>query len=126
MRTKAKCANNISIIFFLFSSSSLLVIPFTKINDELTTVAYCTAGVFWIGLILGIAFQVMASVMSKKLKKKKTPKLRRMMIPIGVFSVLLVLILLIGKKSIILLSVDLALLLMSIELYIYLRRRYEL
>ena len=126
MKKKVKIINNVSIIFYTLSSLSLLIIPFINQDNELNAIAYCTAGVFWSGLIIGSILQIIVSFIGKKLTKKKTYKARRLLIPTAVFSVLLVLILCIGKKSVILLSIDLALLLMSIELYIFLRRRYEL
>ena len=126
MKKKVRTINNVSIILYTLSSASLLVIPFIDQDSELNAFSYCTAGVFWSGLIIGSILKVMASLMGKKLTKKKTNKARRMLIPITVFSVLLILILCIGKNSVMLLSIDLALLLMSIELYIFLRRRYEL
>lgn len=126
MKKKVGTINNVSIMFYVLSSISLLIIPFINQDSGLNTLAYCTAGVFWSGLIIGSVLQIIASFMGKKLTKKKTYKARRLLIPIAVFSILLILILCIGKQSVMLLSIDLALLLMSIELYIFLRRRYEL
>ncbi|MBQ5335224.1 MAG: hypothetical protein J6Z45_04675 [Oscillospiraceae bacterium] len=123
MNRTAKLANQASVICFALSSASLLLIPFLEIGEELPRPAYWIAGIFWGGLLAGILLQITAAAKSRDAEKKPCRKARLMLIPAAVFALLLIVILLMQSKSVILLSADLALLLMSVELYFYLRRR---
>jgi len=122
MRRKTLIINNISLLLFVLSSLSLLVIPFINQNNELTKAAYIDAGVFWIGLISGILLQISAAMISKKSENKRTYKERKMIIPIIVFTLVFVLIICFLKKNVLLTALDMGMLLFSIELYFYLKR----
>lgn len=128
MRRRILVLNDISGVFFFVSSVSLLGIPFLDLSNDFPTIAYFFAGLFWIGLLVGIGLQLMTFAMSKKIKeeKKRTYKERRMLIPIAVFLMFFILIMCFLKKSVLLMSIDLAFLLFSIEIYFYLKRRYSI
>lgn len=125
MKRKILVLNDISGVFFFLSSVSLVGIPFLDQSDGLPTNAYFLAGLFWIGVLIGIGVQVIISVMLKKMgkKRKRAYKQRKMLIPIAVFLVFFILIMCFWKKSVVLISIDTALLLFSIEIYFYLKRR---
>lgn len=125
MKRRILVLNDISGVFFFLSSASLLGIPFLDLSNVFPAIAYFFAGLFWIGLLIGIGLQFIISAMSKKMsrKRKRSHKERRMLIPIAVFLVLFVLIMCLWKKSVVLISIDLALLLFSIEIYFYMKRR---
>ena len=127
MRRKILVLNNISGVFFFLSSVSLLGVPFLDQSDGLPAIAYLLAGLFWIGLLTGIGVQLVISGMMKKMKdkKKRTYKQRKMLIPIALFVLLFILIMCFWKTSVVLISTDIALLLFSIEIYFYLKRRYS-
>lgn len=127
MRRKILVLNNISGVFFFLSSVSLLGVPFLDQSNGLPTIAYLLAGLFWIGLLTGIGVQLAISGMMKKMKdkKKRTYKQRKMLIPIAFFVLLFILIMCFWKTSVVLISIDIALLLFSIEIYFYLKRRYS-
>ena len=127
MRRKILVLNNISGVFFFLSSVSLLGIPFLDQSDGLPLISYLLAGLFWIGLLTGIGVQLVISGMMKKMKdkKKRTYKQRKMLIPIALFVLLFILIMCFWKTSVVLISTDIALLLFSIEIYFYLKRRYS-
>jgi len=127
MRRKILVLNNISGVFFFLSSVSLLGVPFLDQSNGLPVIAYLLAGLFWIGLLTGIGVQLVISGMMKKMKdKKKRPyKQRKMLIPIAFFVLLFILIMCFWKTSVVLISIDIALLLFSIEIYFYLKRRYS-
>ncbi|MCR4645624.1 MAG: hypothetical protein K5695_09490 [Oscillospiraceae bacterium] len=130
MKQKIRMANNWSIACFFLSSASLLGIPFLNLGEDETLPlgAYVISVLFWSGLLLGILLQIVTAVMQKKSggKKKKTHRERRMLIPIAVFMIVFVLLLCFLKSSLLCLVIDLALLLFSIEIYFYLKRRnYE-
>ncbi len=127
MRRKILVLNNISGVFFFLSSVSLLGVPFLDQSNGLPVIAYLLAGLFWIGLLTGIGVQLVISGMMKKMKdKKKRPyKRRKMLIPIAFFVLLFILIMCFWKTSVVLISTDIALLLFSIEIYFYLKRRYS-
>lgn len=127
MRHKVLILNNFSVLFFCLSSGSLLGIPFLDLSNGFPMNAYFFAGLFWIGLLIGIGLQLFGTAMLKKIKGKRerTYKERKMLIPIAFFLVLFVLIMCFWKKSVTLMSIDLAFLLFSIEIYFYLKRRYS-
>lgn len=127
MRRKILVLNNISGLFFFLSSVSLLGIPFLDQSNGLPRIAYFLAGIFWTGLLMGIALQVLISAMLKRMKgkKKKALRQRKMLIPIAILTVSFILIMLFWKKSVVLISINIALLLFSIEIYYYLKRRYS-
>ncbi|MBE6843105.1 MAG: hypothetical protein E7510_09805 [Ruminococcus sp.] len=125
MRQKILKINNYSIIAFFISSFSLLGIPFINQDGKLPKGAYIIALLFWIALISGIVLQIVAGSMWQKFNKKKgkSKKNRMFLIPIACFFIFLVLTILIWGKNIVLVSVNLALLLFSIEIYFYFKRR---
>ena len=127
MRRKILVLNNVSGVFFFLSSVSLIGIPFLDQSDGLSLISYFLAGVFWIGLLTGIGIQLAISVMMKKIKdkNKKAYRQRKMLIPIMVFLLFFILIICFWKTSVVLISIDTALLLFSIEIYFYLKRRYS-
>lgn len=127
MKRKMLLINNYSIISFFISSFSLLGVPFINLDDELPKGAYIIALLFWIGLLFGVILQFAAYSMWKKIKQKKnkSKKDRKFLIPILFFLIFFVLILLLWKKNVVLISIDLALLLFSIEIYFYFKRRYS-
>lgn len=127
MRRKILVLNNISGAFFFLSSVSLLGIPFLGQSNELPAIAYLLAGSFWTGLLTGTGIQLVLSAMMKKVKynKKRTYKQRRMLIPIALFVLLFILIMCFRKTDVVLVSIDIALLLFSTEIYFYLKRRYS-
>lgn len=127
MRRKILVLNDISGVFFFLSTVSLLGIPFLDQSNGLPLIAYFLAGLFWSGLLIGIGLQVLISVMLKRMKgkRKRAHRQRKMLIPIVVFFVFFILIMCFWKKSVVLISIDIALLLFSIEIYFYLKRRYS-
>jgi len=127
MRRKILVLNNVSGVFFFLSSVSLIGIPFLDQSDGLSLISYFLAGLFWIGLLTGIGIQLAISVMMKKIKdkNKKAYRQRKMLIPIMVFLLFFILIICFWKTSVVLISIDTALLLFSIEIYFYLKRRYS-
>lgn len=125
MKQKILAVNNISGILFFISSMSLLIFPFLEQENGLPVIAFIIAGIFWICLLFGSALQVLASMMIKRLKQKRKKAYieRKLAIPISVFAVILILILCFFKNNLLFLAIDAALLLSSIELYFYLKRR---
>lgn len=127
MKRKILLTNNYSIVSFFISSFSLFGVPFINLDGELPKGAYVIALLFWTGLLFGVILQLAAYSMWKKVKqkKKKSKKDRKFLIPILFFLTFFVLILLLWKKNVVLISIDLALLLFSIEIYFYFKRRYS-
>lgn len=127
MKRRMLLINNCSIVFFFISSCSLLGVPLINLDDELPKIAYIIALLFWLGLIVGISLQMTAWFMCKKIKskKKKICRARKLLIPFATFLILFFVILLFWNKSVVLISVDLALTLFSIEFYFYFKRRYS-
>ena len=129
MKRKILMVNNMSVISFFWSSAGLLGIPFLKleVDEALPPGAFVIAALFWSGLLLGILFQIIAAVMQKKSGQppKKTHRERRMLIPIAILLIAFVLILCFWKSSLLCTVITLALLLFSIEIYFYLKRRYS-
>ena len=129
MKRKILMINNWSIASFFLSSASLLGIPFLKVepDETLPPGAYVVAELFWFGLLLGILFQIIAAVIWKKSgeTKKRTYRERRMLIPIVLLAIVFVLILCFWKSSLLCTVLAFALLLFSIEIYFYLKRRYS-
>ena len=129
MKRKILMINNWSIASFFLSSASLLGIPFLKVepDETLPPGAYVVAALFWFGLLLGILFQIIAAVIWKKSSetKKRTYRERRMLIPIVLLAIVFVLILCFWKSSLLCTVLAFALLLFSIEIYFYLKRRYS-
>lgn len=125
MKQKISRWNHLSIFFFGLSSGSLFGIPFLNLEHGFSGVAYFLAAIFWIGLLLGIGLQLLGANALKKHAgtKKPTGKEKWMGIPVLFFLFLLIMILCFWKNSIALISMDLALLLFSIETYFYLKRR---
>ena len=128
MRRKFMLLNNISILCFFFSSASLLGVPFLNLDEEFPTTAYILAGLFWSGLILGIILQIIVGFGAKKIQseRKKMHKERPFIIFFVVFLLLFLLILLFCRESIMLMSIDLAFMLFSIEMFFYVKRRYNI
>lgn len=127
MKRRMLLINNCSIVFFFISSCSLLGVPLINLDDELPKIAYIIALLFWLGLIIGVSLQMAAWSMCKKIKnkRKKTYRERKILIPFATFLILFFVILLFWNKSVVLISVDLALTLFSIEFYFYFKRRYS-
>lgn len=127
MKRKMLLVNNYSIVCFFVSSFSLFGVPLINLDDELPKVAYIIAILFWLGLILGILLQLISYSMWKKIKqsKKKEHRERKLLIPVLVFLVLFFVIFMFWNKSVVLISIDLALTLFSIEIYFYFKRRYS-
>ena len=123
MKRTAKYLNNASVICFALSSASLLLIPFLDLGDELPPSAYWIAGTFWIGLLAGILLQIAAAAKSREAAGQKRRTARRMLIPAAAAALILIVLMCMRIKSVALFSVVLALFLMSVELYFYLRRR---
>lgn len=123
MKRNASLANNASAVCFALSSLSLLLIPFLDLGSGLPKAAFWIAGVFWGGLLAGILLQIAAARGQRKAETPHGGKARRMLIPAAVLALLLIVMLCLRTKSVRLFSADLALLLMSVELYFYLRRR---
>ena len=113
MKQKISRWNHLSIFFFGLSSGSLFGIPFLNLEDGFS------------GLLLGIGLQLLGATVLKKHAetKKPTGKEKWMGIPVVFFLFLLIMILCFWKNSVTLISMDLALLLFSIETYFYLKRR---
>lgn len=132
MRRKMVFLNNISIICFFLSSASIMGVPFLNMDNEFPKAAYFLAGLFWAGLISGLILQIAVWIWSKKNKQqnkkeeKKIRKERPFLIYFGVFFLLFLLILLFCRESITLMSIDLACMLFSIEMFFYMKRRYKI
>ncbi|MCM1508163.1 MAG: hypothetical protein NC177_13695 [Ruminococcus flavefaciens] len=127
MKRRMLLINNCSVVFFFISSCSLLGVPLINLDDELPKMAYIIALLFWLGLIIGISMQIAAWSMCREIKhqRKKTHRERKLLIPFTVFLILFFVIFLFWNKSVVLISVDLALTLFSIEFYFYFKRRYS-
>lgn len=127
MKRKMLLVNNYSIVCFFVSSFSLLGVPLINLDDEFPKVAYIIAILFWLGLIFGILFQLISYSMWKRIKQQKKKKYgeRKLLIPFFVFLVLFFVIFLFWNKSVVLISIDLALTLFSIEIYFYFKRRHS-
>lgn len=127
MKRRILLLNNCSIVFFFISSCSLLGVPLINLDDELPKMAYVIALLFWLGLIAGIFLQIAVWSICRKIKqkRKRTYRERKFLIPFMAFIILLFVILLFWNKSVVLISVDLALTLFSIEFYFYFKRRYS-
>lgn len=127
MKRKMLLLNNYSIVSFFISSFSLLGVPFINMDDGLPKISYVLAMLFWIGLLVGIILQIVAYSSWKKIKQRNIKKKRgrKFLIPIIFFLILFFLILILWNKSVALISIDLALLLFSIETYFYFKRRYS-
>ena len=123
MKRTVMCMNNASVVCFALSSASLLLIPLLDLSDGLPKSAYWIAGVFWVGLAAGVLLQIMTARRSGRADGQTRHGERRMLIAAAVFALLLAVILYCRPKNIVLVTADLALLLMSVELYFYLRRR---
>lgn len=128
MKQRIFILNNISGISFLISSLTLIGIPFLNLKNGFSVIAYLLAGLFWTGLLAGVILQIITAQMSKKIKsrKRKTHKERRMIIPFSVFFLIFLLILVFLKESVVLMSIDLACMLFSIEMFFYMKRRYNI
>lgn len=126
MKEKIMIKNKISFISFFLSSFSLLGIPFLNLNDEISVFGYLVAVIFWSGLITGIVLQFSIATMAKKIKVIRTYKERRALISSAVFLILFILIRCFSEKSIGMMSVDIAFLLFSSEMYFYLKWRYSI
>ena len=120
MKQKISRWNHLSIFFFGLSSGSLFGIPFLNLEHGFSGVAY-----FLAAILLGIGLQLLGANALKKHAETKKPmgKEKWMGIPVLFFLFLLIMILCFWKNSITLISMDLALLLFSIETYFYLKRR---
>ncbi len=127
MKQKILQINNYSIIAFFISSFSLLGSPFINLESELPKGAYIIASLFWLGLISGIVLQLVSYSMWRKFKrsKAKSKKSRIFLIPVVCCLFFLILVMMIWEKNVILVSINLALLLFSIEVYFYFKRRYS-
>lgn len=127
MKRKMLLVNNYSIVCFFVSSFSLFGVPLINLDDEFPKVAYILAILFWLGLIFGILLQLISYSMWKKIKQQKVKKHRerKLLIPFFIFLVLFFVIFIFWNKSVVLISIDLALTLFSIEIYFYFKRRYS-
>ena len=125
MKQKILLLNRISVIMFFLSSFSLLGIPFLNLDNEIPILGYFIAILFWSGLLIGTSLQVCIAMMAKKMEIKRTNKERHIFIVTGIFLILFVLTICFFEKSIVLMSVDIAFLLFSIEMYFYLKWRYS-
>lgn len=126
MREKILKKNKISFISFFLSSFSLLGIPFLNLNDEISVLGYVVAVIFWLGLLTGIGLQFSIAMIAKKTKVSRTYKERRALVSTVVFLILFILIRCFFEKSIVLMSIDIAFLLFSSEMYFYLKWRYSI
>lgn len=126
MKRKILMKNKISCISFFLSSFSLLGIPFLNLNGEIPVLGYVLAVVFWTGLLTGIVLQVSIAAMASKIKMSRTYKERRALVLAAFFLILFILIRCFFEKSIVLMSIDIAFLLFSSEMYFYLKWRYSI
>ena len=127
---KSRKSNELSLIFFSVSSGSLLTIPLWNFGRAAEVIAFVFAAVFWTCLVLGIAFQIKAGILSKKsektIKKRKPGAFEKAaLLAAAVFLLLLAIIMLFMENNAVLFCIDLALMLLSIEIYFYLKRRYS-
>lgn len=126
MREKILKKNKISFISFFLSSFSLFGIPFLNLNDEISIFGYVVAVIFWLGLLTGIVMQFSIAMIARKTKVNRTYKERRALLLAVVFLILFILIRCFFEKSIVLMSIDIAFLLFSSEMYFYLKWRYSI
>lgn len=120
---KLKVLNIISEICFFISSSGLLVIPFLDFEDSLSAAAYIVASLFWGGSISGIIIQIILFVTCKKYTKVKKSKTRQIVGVIFLISVfVLIPIMAFWRDNEFALSINLFLLLFSIEIYFVIKR----
>lgn len=115
--------NIISGVLFFISSSSLLIIPFLDFDDNLSVSAYAVALLFWGGSISGIIIQIILFVTCKKYTKVKESKTRQIVGVIFLISVfVLIPIMAFWRDNEFALSINLFLLLFSIEIYFVIKR----
>lgn len=120
---KLRVLNIISGVLFFISSSSLLIIPFLAFDDNLSVSAYAVALLFWGGSISGIIIQIILFVTCKKYTKVKASKTRQIVGVIFLISVfVLIPIMAFWRDNEFALSINLFLLLFSIEIYFVIKR----
>lgn len=120
---KLRVLNIISGVLFFISSSSLLIIPFLDFDDNLSISAYAVALLFWGGSISGIIIQIILFVTCKKYTKVKKSKTRQIVGVIFLISVfVLIPIMAFWRDNEFALSINLFLLLFSIEIYFVIKR----
>ena len=120
---KLRVLNIIYGVLFFISSSSLLIIPFLDFDDNLSISAYAVALLFWGGSISGIIIQIILFVTCKKYTKVKKSKTRQIVGVIFLISVfVLIPIMAFWRDNEFALSINLFLLLFSIEIYFVIKR----
>ena len=126
MKQKILLLNHISAIMFFLSSFSLLGIPFLNLENEIPVSGYLIAVIFWLCLLSGVVLQIFIALMAKKIETKRTQKEKRIFIITAFFLVLFILLVRFFEKNILLMSIDIAFLLFSIEMYFCLKWRYSI
>ena len=99
MHKKMNQLNSLSAISFAISSLSLLIIPFINTGDGLPKVAYATAAIFWIGLLIGVIIQIYLAHKCKKMELHNKLKEHRIPLAMAVFSFLFLLLLIILRSQ---------------------------
>ena len=117
-----KIFNVLSVIFFLISSFSITLIPFSTDKGEITSLGYITAGIFWLGLIFGILFQIVASILFRNKKRVSTRFNKITIIISGILFCTFLVILIFFGKNIWLMSIDIALMIFCFEMYFIKKR----
>ena len=111
----SKLFNWISAVCFFISSFSIVIIPFSSDIDKITFWGYIAAGVFWGGLLMGIASQIILNRLYKDSKKHTNVFNKVSIILSAVFLLAFIFILIFLRKNIILLSIDMALMIYFFE-----------
>ena len=117
-----KIFNVLSVIFFLISSFSITLIPFSTDKGEITPLGCITAGIFWLGLIFGILFQIVASILFRNKKRVSTRFNKITIIISGILFCMFLVILIFFGKNIWLMSIDIALMIFCFEMYFIKKR----
>ena len=124
---KLRVLNRVSGISFLISSVSLIIISLIKIDDNIPRLAYFFAAMFWLGLPVGICFQIFLSIKLKKLETGSVQKNRKIFYIVSLAASLLFIILVAANVNIIfLVMLSLAAAIFSIEAAVVLKKEEAL
>lgn len=125
---KLKAINDVSAACFFLSSASLLFIPFLKLEESFTNLAFFLALIFWLGLFTGTALQIFLWIKSRKLAIQKNLKKPKLMVAV-IFAISIlsgVLALCFFETNMYALPIDLFAVLLSAEMFCIIKRMERL
>ena len=125
---KLKLLNYVSAACFFLSSVSLLFIPLLNLEDGFSGFAYFFAGLFWLGLLVGMTLQMY--LLFKTNKRKVGKPFKKLKLIIGSFFVLAVVtgafVFICLKTNSVALSVSLFVVFLSTEVFFVIKRMEKL